>query len=175
MLYQLWLKTCTSSRDAIHYHSLNYTDQSTSEEIDTDKCLVNLAITLYTLFKPLDNFINSHWTCSNDSEKNPSTLIHAKDNAYKSREKYLISFDVAKIYWEKFKLEELNLYETNKFPRSRMQLLHNNGNGYWHICIITVMAIGTYIQCANINVMIFYLCYSIILYNIVLYRNTILL
>ena len=41
-------KEFASSRGAIHYHSLNYTDQSTSEEIDADKCLVKLSIALYT-------------------------------------------------------------------------------------------------------------------------------
>ena len=31
------IKKLTSFRGAIHYHTLNYTDQSTSEEIDTNK------------------------------------------------------------------------------------------------------------------------------------------
>ena len=62
-------KEFTSSRGAIHYHSLNYTDQFTSEEIDSNKCLVNLFIALYTLFKKLDNFIDSHWTNSNEIVK----------------------------------------------------------------------------------------------------------
>ena len=47
-------KELASSRSAIHYHILNYTDQSTSEEIDTDKHLVNLSISLCTLFIDLD-------------------------------------------------------------------------------------------------------------------------
>ena len=104
-------KEFTFSRGDIHYHSLNYTDPSTSEEIDGDKCLVNLSIALYTLFVDLDKFINIYWTESNNYEQNPTTLIHAQDNVYTSREKYLHSFDVGKAYWEKFKLEELDLYE----------------------------------------------------------------
>ena len=44
-------KEFTSSRVTIHYHSLNYTDQSTSEEIDADKCLVNLSIALYFIYR----------------------------------------------------------------------------------------------------------------------------
>ena len=40
-------------------------------------------------------------------------MIHGKDNTYKSREKYLLSFDVENTYWEFFKLEELKLYKTN--------------------------------------------------------------
>ena len=56
------------SRVAIHYHSLHYTDQSTSEEIDADKFLVNLSIALYTLFIELDKFINIHWSYRNDPE-----------------------------------------------------------------------------------------------------------
>ena len=59
----------------------------------------------------LDIFINTYWTKSNIFEQNPSKLIHAKDNAYTTRVKYLPPFDVVKTYWEKFKLEELNLYE----------------------------------------------------------------
>ena len=55
-------KQFVSSRGAIHYHSLNYTDQSTSEEIDTDRCLVNLSIDLYTFFIELNKFINIYWT-----------------------------------------------------------------------------------------------------------------
>ena len=39
-------KEFASSWGAIHYHSLNYTDQSTSEEIDADKYIVNLSIAL---------------------------------------------------------------------------------------------------------------------------------
>ena len=61
-------KEFTFSRGDIHYHSLNYTDPSTSEEIDGDKCLVNLSIALYTLFIELDKFINIHWTESNAFE-----------------------------------------------------------------------------------------------------------
>ena len=38
-------------------------------------------------------------------------MIHGKDNTYKSREKYLLLFDVGETYWEHFKLEELKLYE----------------------------------------------------------------
>ena len=52
-------KEFASSRGAIHCHSLNYTDRSTSEEIDADKCLVNLYIALYTLFIDLDKFIDT--------------------------------------------------------------------------------------------------------------------
>ena len=37
-------------RGAIHYHSLNYTDQSTSEEINADKCLINLSIYRYIFY-----------------------------------------------------------------------------------------------------------------------------
>ena len=37
------IKEFAVSRVAIHYHSLNYTDQFTTEEIDADKCLVNLS------------------------------------------------------------------------------------------------------------------------------------
>ena len=44
-------------------------------------------------------------------KKNLQRLIYGKDNVYKSREKYLLSFDVEKKYWETFKLEELNLFE----------------------------------------------------------------
>ena len=51
-------KEFASSRGAIHYHSLNYTIQSTSGEIDADKCLINLSIALYTLFIELDKLIN---------------------------------------------------------------------------------------------------------------------
>ena len=64
---------------------------------------------------------------------------------------------------------------TIQFQQVRLRGVTNSPVVECNYCIITVMAIGTYIQCANINVMIFYLCYSIILYNIVLYRNTILL
>ena len=93
-------KEFASSRGAIHYHSLNYTDQSTLEKNDADKCLVNLSIALYTLFIDLDKFITIQWSYRSDSEINPSTLNHGKDNAYKSREKYLLSFDAGKTYWE---------------------------------------------------------------------------
>ena len=79
-------KEFASFRGTIHYHSLNYTDQSTSEKNDTDQCLVHLSIPLYTLFKQLDNFINPHWTNSSKTEENPSKLIHGKET-YKSREK----------------------------------------------------------------------------------------
>ena len=103
-------KEFASSRGAIHYHSLNYTDQSTSEEIDADKCLVNLSIALYTLFIDLDKFIDTQWTYNNDFKKSPSKLIHGKE-AYKIRELFLLSFDVGKSYWENFKLEELKLYD----------------------------------------------------------------
>ena len=85
-------KEFESFRGAIHYHSLNYTDQSTLEEIDDDKCLVNLCITLYTLFVDLDKCINIYWTENNIFEQNPSTLIHAKDNVYTGREKILGKF-----------------------------------------------------------------------------------
>ena len=51
-------KVFASSRGAIHYHSLNYTDQSTSEKNDANKCLVNLYLALYNLFKELDKFID---------------------------------------------------------------------------------------------------------------------
>ena len=78
-------KELTSYRDAIHYHSLKCIGQFTSEAIDAGKCLVNLSIALYTLFIELDKFINKS-----------STLIHAKDIVYKSREKYLLSFDGGK-------------------------------------------------------------------------------
>ena len=67
-------KEFTFSRGDIHYHSLNYTDPSTSEEIDGDKCLVNLSIALYTLFIELDKFVNIHWTESNVFKQNPSIL-----------------------------------------------------------------------------------------------------
>ena len=103
-------KLYASSRGTVHYSILNYTDQSISAEIDADKCLVNLYIALYTLFKQLNNFINSHLTDSNIFEQNPSTLIHGK-SAYNSREKYLLSFDAGKTYLKHFKLEELTLYE----------------------------------------------------------------
>ena len=59
----------------------------------------------------LDKFINIYWTGSNVFQQNPSILIHTKDNAYKSREKYLLSFDIGKKILGKFKLEEVNLYE----------------------------------------------------------------
>ena len=48
------------SRGAIHYHSLKYTDQYTSEEINANKSLVNVFIALYTLFKKIVKFINIH-------------------------------------------------------------------------------------------------------------------
>ena len=95
-------KEFASSRGSIHYHSLNYTDQATSEELDADKYLVNISITLYTLLNQLDKFINSHWICINE---------YKIDNAYKSRQKYLPLFDARKSYQENFKLEELKLYE----------------------------------------------------------------
>ena len=38
-------------------------------------------------------------------------MIHTQDNAYTSREKYLLSVDVGKTYLKKFKLEVLNLYK----------------------------------------------------------------
>ena len=38
-------------------------------------------------------------------------MIHTQDNAYTSREKYLLSVDVGKTYLKKFKSEVLNLYE----------------------------------------------------------------
>ena len=41
-------KEFSSSRGTMYYHTLNYTDQSTSEAIDADKCLVNLSIVLLT-------------------------------------------------------------------------------------------------------------------------------
>ena len=104
-------KEFASSRVDIHYHRLNYTDQSTLEETDADKCLVNLSIALYTLFVDLDKFNNIYWTESHIFERHSSTLIHAKDNAYTSREKYLLSFDIGKKILGKFKLEEVNLYE----------------------------------------------------------------
>ena len=78
-------KEFASSRRDVHYHSLNYTDQSTSEEIDAAKCLVNLSIVLYNLFIELDKFIDIHWTYNNDLQTNPSTLMHGKE-AYKCRE-----------------------------------------------------------------------------------------
>ena len=66
------------SRGAIHYHSLNYSDQLTSEEIDADKVLVNLSIDLYRLFTKLDEFINIHFTYSALFDTNPTSLIHGK-------------------------------------------------------------------------------------------------
>ena len=51
--------------------------------------------TLYTLFIELDKFINIHCTDINIF-KDPLKLIHTKDNKYKSREKYLLLFDVGK-------------------------------------------------------------------------------
>ena len=53
-------KEFESSRGAMHYHRLNYNDQSTLEEIDANKCLANQYIALYTLFVDLDKFINIH-------------------------------------------------------------------------------------------------------------------
>ena len=103
-------KEFASSRGAIHYHSLNYSDQSTSEEIDADKCLVNLSIALYNLFVNLDKFINKHFTYSVLFDKNPTSLIHGKE-ACDDRELFLKSFDVGKTYWENFKLEESKLYD----------------------------------------------------------------
>ena len=58
-------KEFTSSRGAIHYHSLNYTDQSTCIEIKMNKCLVTLSLSLYILFVRLYSFINCHWEKSN--------------------------------------------------------------------------------------------------------------
>ena len=89
-------KEFLSSQGTMHYHSLNYSDQSIAEEMYADKCLVNLSIVLYTLFIDLDKFINMHWSYRNDSENAPSILMHDKDNAYKSIEKYLLSFEVGK-------------------------------------------------------------------------------
>ena len=54
-------KEFVSSRGDIHYHSLNYIDQSTLNKFDDDECLVHLSIVLYTLFMDLDKFINIHW------------------------------------------------------------------------------------------------------------------
>ena len=62
-------KEFTSSRGDIYYHSLNYTDQSTSEEIDANKYVVNLYIEIYTLFVELDKLIIIHWSYMNDSEE----------------------------------------------------------------------------------------------------------
>ena len=64
-------KEFASSRGAIHYHSLNYTDQLSCIEIKMDKCLVTLSLSLYKLFVRLDSFINSNWEKSNQFEKNP--------------------------------------------------------------------------------------------------------
>ena len=54
-----------SSSGVIHYHSLNYTDQSTCIEIKRNKCLVTLSLSLYILFVRLYSFINCHWEKSN--------------------------------------------------------------------------------------------------------------
>ena len=62
-------KEFASSRGAIHYHSLNYTDQSTCIEIKMDKCLVTLSLSLYRLFVRLDYFINCNWEISNPFQK----------------------------------------------------------------------------------------------------------
>ena len=51
----------TSSRVAIHYHSLNYTDKSKCIEVRIDKCLVTLSLSLYRLFVRLESFINCNW------------------------------------------------------------------------------------------------------------------
>ena len=92
-------KECVSSQGAIHCHSLNYTDQSTSEKIDADKCLVNLSIALYNLFIKLNKFINIHYTYSTVFDKNnSSTLIHGKE-VFDSRGLFLLSFDVGETYW----------------------------------------------------------------------------
>ena len=40
VVHAMITKEFASSRGAIHYHSLNYSDQFTSEESDADKCLV---------------------------------------------------------------------------------------------------------------------------------------
>ena len=103
-------KEFASSRGAIHYHSLNYSDQSTSEEIGADKCLVNLSIALYNLFVNLDEFINKHFTYSALFDTNPTSLIHGK-GACGDKELFLQSFNVRKTYWENFKLEESKLYD----------------------------------------------------------------
>ena len=90
-------KEFASSWGAIHYHSLKYTDQSTSEEIDADKWLVNLSIDLHNLFIELDKFNDTHWTYNNDLKIIPLTFIHSKE-AYKFRELFLLSFEVGKTY-----------------------------------------------------------------------------
>ena len=62
-------KEFTSSREAIHYYSLNYTDQSTCIETKMNKCLVTLSLSLYRLFVRLDYFINCNWEISNPFQK----------------------------------------------------------------------------------------------------------
>ena len=53
-------------------------------------------ISLYILFIELDKFINIYCSYRNDSQTNSLTLMHGKANAYKSREKYLLSLYAGK-------------------------------------------------------------------------------
>ena len=92
-------KEFTSSRGAIHYHSLNYTDQSTCIETKMNKCLVTLSLSLYRLF------INCDWEKTNQFQKNLSTIIDGKEG-YKIRECFLKSFEEDISYWNNFKKEE---------------------------------------------------------------------
>ena len=112
-------KEFASSRGAIHYHSLNYTDQSTSIEKNMDKCLVTLSLSLYSLFVRLDNFINCNWKRCDSFKINPSTIIDGKVG-YNAREKFLTSFVVGKTYWKSFKQEEAKLYEDYSLELSNM-------------------------------------------------------
>ena len=95
-------KEFTSSKGAIHYHSLNYTDQSTCIKIKMDKCLVILSLSLYSLFVRLDSLINCNWEKSEEFGINLTTIIDGKE-AYKTREFPLKSFEEGISYWNNFK------------------------------------------------------------------------
>ena len=112
-------KEFASSRGAIHYHSLNYTDQLSCIEIKMDKCLVTLSLSLYKLFVRLDSFIDSNWEKSILFEKNPTTIRDGKEG-YKTRECFLKSFEEGISYWNNFKIEEAKEYEIHSFTLSNI-------------------------------------------------------
>ena len=80
-------KEFASSRGAIHYHSLNYTDQSTYIEIKMDKYVVTLSLSLYRLFVRFDSFINCNWEKSNQFPKKIKRKKQKTKKQYKTKTK----------------------------------------------------------------------------------------
>ena len=70
-----------------------------------DKCLVSLSLCLYSLFIRLYSFINCNWEKSEKFEINPTSVIDFK-KGYKTRERFLETFEEGISYWKNLKKKE---------------------------------------------------------------------